>query len=196
MDDKTFLDRRALLHGSAAVSAAVALGLTDTGEAQAAAVAPATVQEAQAAAVAPASVQDVQDLRYTATNTTYGTAAVEPDRYVHCEVVFVAPESGRVIVHWSGALRNLSAAETPVAYLSPEVRSGATPGSGGVVLPAHDARTVRCNFAGAAQTIRAGASHLLSGLTPGESYNARILHRVTSSTGEFFYRSLIVTPTS
>jgi hypothetical protein len=188
MDDKFSLDRRALLHGSAALSAAAALSVAGGEPARSAA-------PAQMAAV-PATVQDTQDLRYTATNTTFGTAAIEADRYAHCQVVFVAPESGRVIIHWSGALRNLSMNETPVAYLSPEVRTGATPGSGTVVLPASDARTVRANFAGGVQTIRAGASHLLSGLTPGASYNARILHRVTSSTGEFFYRGLIVTPTS
>lgn len=187
MDDKKSVDRRRLLQGSAALSAAAALGMT-SGE-------PAHAGPTPQMVAAATTVQDVQDLRYTATNTTFGTAANEADRYVHCEVVFIAPESGRVIIHWSGALRNLSASESPVAYLSPEVRSGATPGSGSVVLPAADARTVRCNFAGA-QTIRAGASHLLSGLTPGAAYNARILHRVTSSTGEFFYRGLIVAPTS
>ena len=183
MKDRPALGRRALLQGSAAVTAAAAIELTTGGR-------PA------AAAEPPATVQNVQDSRYSAINTTYGTAVVDPALYAHCEVVFIAPPSGRVIIHWSGALRNLSASESPVAYLSPEVRSGGTPGSGTIVLPAADARTVRCNFAGSVQTIRAGVWHLLSGLTPGGAYNARMLHRVTSSTGEFFYRSLIVTPAS
>jgi len=82
-----------------------------------------------------------------------------------------------------------------VAYLSPEVRTGAVVGSGTVVLAAADARTVRANLEGT-QTIRAGATHVLSGLAPGQPYNAWILHRVTSSTGEFFYRGLIVEPIS
>jgi hypothetical protein len=184
MQNRFVLRRRALLQGSAVVAAAAAIELTSGG------------RPAFAAGELPATVQSVQDSRYSAINTTYGTAAVDPALYAHCEVVFVAPPSGRAIIHWSGALRNLSDSESPVAYLSPEVRAGATPGSGTVVLPPADVRTVRCNFAGAIQTVRAGASHMLSGLTPGATYNARILHRVTSSTGEFFFRSLIVAPTS
>lgn len=186
MRDRPALGRRALLQGSAAVTAAAAIELAGGQPAHA----------DPAVTALPATVQSVQDSRYTAVNTTFGTASVDPALYAHCEVVFVAPPSGRVIIHWTGALRNLSSNESPVAYLSPEVRSGAAPGSGTVVLAASDARTVRCNFAGGVQTIRAGASHLLSGLVPGASYNARMLHRVTSSTGEFFYRSLIVVPAS
>ncbi|HZM78390.1 MAG TPA: hypothetical protein VFC19_21910 [Candidatus Limnocylindrales bacterium] len=82
-----------------------------------------------------------------------------------------------------------------MAYLSPEVRTGPVVGSGTVVLLAADSRTVRANLEGV-QTIRAGASQVLSGLAPGQVYNAWILHRVTSSTGEFFYRGLIVEPVS
>ncbi|MGH9213653.1 MAG: hypothetical protein ACRD2C_23705 [Acidimicrobiales bacterium] len=197
MGEKGSLGRRALLQGSAVASTATVIGV-------AGGMAAVFGEEVQTAAVVgeevqtnatPATVQNVQDVLYRATNTSYGTAATEPGRYVHCQVVFNAPESGRVLIHWSGALRNLANTETTVAYLSPEVRAGGTAGSGTVVLPAHDGRTVRCNLVGV-QTIRAGATHLLSGLTPGSTYNARLLHRVTSNTGEFFYRSLIAAPTS
>jgi hypothetical protein len=141
------------------------------------------------------AVQSVQNGLYQATNTTYGTAFVSGTDYYHCGVAFTAPPSGRVAIHWSGALRNIAPSSSPVAYLSPEVRTGPVVGSGTVVLAAADTRTVRSNLDGEA-TIRAGASHVLSGLTPGQLYNARILHRVTSSTGEFFFRGLIVEPVS
>jgi PhoD-like phosphatase len=140
----------------------------------------------------PPAAQSTQDGRYTATNTTFGTA-VAGGEYFHCGVVFTAPPSGRVVLYWSGGIRNLAATESPVAYLSPEVRTGPIVGSGTVVLPPHDGRTVRINSPGV-QTMRAGSMHALSGLTPGQIYNARILHRVTSNTGEFFYRGLIVEP--
>ncbi|HEX6686534.1 MAG TPA: alkaline phosphatase D family protein [Candidatus Limnocylindrales bacterium] len=140
----------------------------------------------------PAAVQSTQDGRYTATITEFGTAIADGD-YYHCGVVFTAPPSGRVTLMWSGGIRNLADAETPVAYLSPEVRTGPVVGSGSVVLTAHDSRTVRINCGGV-QTMRAGAAHLVTGLVPGRLYNARILHRVTSNTGEFFYRGLIAEP--
>lgn len=141
---------------------------------------------------APPAVQSTQDGRYTATNTEFGTAIADGD-YYHCGVVFTAPDSGRVALYWSGGIRNLAEADTPVAYLSAEVRTGPVVGSGTVVLAAHDSRTIRINCAGA-QTMRSGAAHVLSGLAPAQLYNARILHRVTSNTGEFFYRGLIVEP--
>jgi hypothetical protein len=190
MYNKVALGRRALLRGSAAATASAAIALA--GDRQPAFADPGA---ALVSVEWPATVQNVQGLRYTATDTTYDSTSTDPAQYVHCEVVFVVPPSGRVMVHWSGALRNLSGSESPVTYLSPEVRSGATFDSGAMVLASADARTVRCNLADA-QTIRAGASHLLSGLTPGATYSARMQHRVTSSTGEFFYHGLIVAPTS
>lgn len=139
------------------------------------------------------AVQSVQPGLYSAIATTYSSVAEAGGEYYPCGVVFTAPPSGRVALHWSGALRNLATGDTPVAYLSPEVRTGPVVGSGTLVLPASDSRTVRANLEGI-QTIRAGASHVLSGLAPGQVYNAWILHRVTSNTGEFFYRGLIVEP--
>lgn len=189
MSDSGKLRRRALLQGSAAASAAAVVGVV--GVAGVAGSGEAAAQPAQVTQ-APATVQNVRDGRYTATNTTFGTTIAGGD-YTHCAVVFTAPESGRVLIHWSGGVRNLSTNNAPVAYLSPQVRTGSTVGSGTIVLNASDARTVRVNAAGA-QTVRAGATHLLAGLTPGATYNARILHRVTSNTGEFFYRGLIVAP--
>jgi hypothetical protein len=61
------------------------------------------------------------------------------------------------------------------------------------VLSPDDRRSVRSNLEGR-EAVRAGASHFLSGLTPGVTYNARMLHRVTSQTGEFFHRGVIVEP--
>lgn len=185
MNDVTKPSRRALLGVSAASSAAGLIGLeTVRSTATARAVDP-TIQATQ-------TVQSVETALYTASNTTFGTAHVSGS-YADCAVVFTAPETGRVLVHWSGAPRNTAASNSPVAYLSPEVRSGGSVGSGSVVLGANDRRSVRSNLAGS-HTVRAGASHLVTGLTPGSTYNARILHRVTSQSGEFFHRGLIVEP--
>jgi hypothetical protein len=145
--------------------------------------------------IAPRAVQNTQSTLYTAVNNTYGTQSTSGG-YSDCVVVFTAPESGRAMIHWSGGVRNIAAASGPVAYLSPEIRAGATAGVGTVLLAADDTRSVRTNLAGN-ETVRAGASHtLVTGLTPGAAYNVRILHRVTSQTGEFFQRGLLVAPAS
>ncbi len=44
--------------------------------------------------------------------------------------------------------------------------------------------------------MRAGLSHVVSGLTPGSVYNVILLHKVTggASTGTIAHREVIVTP--
>jgi hypothetical protein len=181
------LSRRSLLGRSLVSSAAALVGL-EVGRTTA------PTRVAFQACDLPATVQAEHGSLYSATNTSFGTASTGGS-YAHCAVVFTAPDTGRVLIHWSGGVRNLDADGSAVAYISPEVRTGGTVGSGTVVLAPSDARTVRTNLGGT-HTVRAGATHLLTGLTGGATYNARILHRVTSSTGEFFQRALIVAPTS
>lgn len=177
MSDKPSLTRRAVVQGSVVGGAAAVLTVA---------------VPAPASAVPPATVQSVETALYEANNNTYGTASIG-GTYAHCQVVFTAPDSGRVLLLHSGAPRNISSGSSPVAYISPEVRTGTTPGSGTVVLAASDTRSVRSNLTGS-ETVRAGASFLLSSLTAGASYNVRLLHRVTSSSGQFFHRTLIVAP--
>lgn len=185
MNDTANVSRRVLLGASAITSAAALIG-TEEGAIAAPAAGPRLLQ-------VPETVQSVETGRYSAVITEFGTAFTVGD-YADCAVVFTAPDTGRVLIHWSGAPRSLADETTPVAYISPEVRAGGVVGSGTVVLIADDARTVRTNLTGPQQAVRAGAAHLVSGLTPGSVYNARLLHRVTSQTGEFFHRTLIVAP--
>jgi hypothetical protein len=191
MSDQRSLNRRTLLRSSAVASGALVIG-TQMMNGSATALEQSVQQAASVLQAMPATVQNTQSSLYSATNNTYGTQS-SSGSYTHCAVVFTAPETGRVIIQWSGGVRNIASGSSPVAYLSPEVRAGGTVGSGTVVLGSNDARSVRTNLAGSA-TVRAGAAHLLAGLVPGNSYNARILHRVTSQTGEFFQRGLIVAP--
>lgn len=189
------LSRRALL-GRSLIPSALALVGVKVGEKVGAKEDGSSAPSEPAAQVnaLPATVQDVHTAKYEANNTEFGTAHIDGS-YADCAVVFTAPESGRVLIHWSGAPRNVSSHPKPVAYLSPEVRTGDVVGSGSVVLAANNRRSVRNNLAGS-ETVRAGAAHLLSELTPGAQYNARILHRVTSGSGEFFHRTIIVAPAS
>lgn len=142
----------------------------------------------------PATVQNTQPSKFAASNTTFGTGFVSGS-YRDCGVVFIAPPSGRVVLHWSGGARISTASATSVAYLSPEVRTGGVVGSGTVVSAPDGRRSRRSNIADVG-SVRAGSSYLLAGLTPEVTYNARMLHCVTSLAGEFFQRGLIVEPGS
>ncbi|WP_432247717.1 hypothetical protein ACRAR1_07155 [Streptomyces sanyensis] len=135
----------------------------------------------------PATVQASASASYDATSTTYTTTATGGS-YSEVAVVFTAPTTGRVEISLAARLINSGSFGSLVTV---EVRIGSTIGSGAVVDSALDnTGTSRYGTTFA----RSGITHLLSGLTPGASYNARLLHRVTGGTGSFAMRELIVKP--
>lgn len=73
-----------------------------------------------------------------------------------------------------------------------ETREGGVIGSGTIVDGVGDRGPSNYN----AVFVRVGTSRMLSGLTPGATYNARMLHRVDAGSGSFALRELIVSPTS
>ncbi|MDQ7910266.1 hypothetical protein RB614_37810 [Phytohabitans sp. ZYX-F-186] len=106
-----------------------------------------------------------------------------------CGVAFVAPTTGRVLIEWRANLDNSTNAFTIVA---PEVRTGSSVGSGTVVLAASD---VNALYGFGTNELGFGCFVPLDGLTPGESYNVRLMHRVTSGTGTIQNsREVIVLP--
>ncbi|MFE7754328.1 hypothetical protein [Streptomyces sp. NPDC057429] len=126
------------------------------------------------------------DSSFDATSTSYTTTATAGS-YSEVAVVFVAPTTGRVKWTLSGRLINSA---TGGALITCEVREGATIGAGTIVESAGDRGPSHYG----ATFARSGTSRLLTGLTPGSTYNARVLHRVTAGTGSFALRELIVEP--
>ncbi|MFF8485150.1 hypothetical protein [Streptomyces antibioticus] len=138
--------------------------------------------------VGGATVVNQQSSSYDATITSYGTAA-SSGTYAHCEVAFVAPSSGKVRI--SVQARFISSTSTSGCLVAPETRTGATLGGGTVVEGPSDingASHYGDTFA------RLGVSHILTGLTPGASYNTRMLHRASANTATFALRELNVEP--
>jgi hypothetical protein len=116
------------------------------------------------------------------------------------DIVFVAPPSGIVLVmaHFVLGLA-LSANAIRTVNGSIEVREGAVVGSGTVVLSPSDNISVQARSAVSGDTAGVGATthQLLTGLTPGASYNVRTMVRVStvaSTTAVDYYRSLTVIP--
>lgn len=129
------------------------------------------------------TVANAQATTVTTTSTSYTTSGTD------CAVSFVAPTTGRVIIHTIARCVNDGA--TGGTLVAPETRTGGTVGSGTVVESAADTNGTShygTNFA------RGSATHLLTGLTAGSTYNVRLLMRVTAGTGSIANREVIIQP--
>ncbi|MGQ5576342.1 hypothetical protein [Streptomyces sp. ECR3.8] len=137
------------------------------------------------------TVGDKKNDGYEAKVTSYSTAFTAGS-YEHCGVSWVAPLSGKVKITVGARVQNSS---TAGSLVSPETRLGSTLGSGAVVETPTD--SIGYSHYGVTYA-RGTAAHLLTGLTPGASYNTRILHRcsVTGETAFFAFREVIVEPVS
>lgn len=114
-------------------------------------------------------------------------------------LVFVAPPSGKVKINWSSEITHSVA--NGWSQMSPNVRTGNVIGSGTVFLAANDFYSTRCRSATAAAGGGTGGDktmtnfYLLTGLTPGSSYNVQLYARVnTVGTGNFELQTLMVEP--
>jgi hypothetical protein len=135
----------------------------------------------------PPSQQNTQNTSGTTTSTTYtatltgGTAA---------GVSFTAPTSGRVLVCNNCEMSNSAGNVTRCSYV---LRTGASIGSGTVVVAANDNNAIRTDGTSAG-TIRIGITDILTGLTPGSVYNAQQAFSVSAGTGTFFNKQIAVIP--
>lgn len=136
------------------------------------------------------SVSDQQSSSFDTTVTSYGTGS-SGGSYATCAVVFVAPLSGKVKITVGARMENSSS--TAGSLIAPQTRTGSSVGSGAIV---EDAIDINGNSHYGSTFARATASHLLSGLTPGATYNTRVLHRTSQSgtTATIALRELIVEP--
>ena len=130
----------------------------------------------------PQTVEDVQTGTYSfsATGNFGGSELVTSGTYAECAVVFTAPSSGRVEIHWAAEMAK-SGTGPSSGRISPEVREGAVIGTGPVVLPASINRSLSV-LAEESDSPNMSRSMfmMLPGLTPGQTYNARLLHRGSS----------------
>lgn len=107
---------------------------------------------------------------------------------------FVAPPSGAVVILFGARSGHSVAAGN--TWTSIAVKSGGTVGSGGLQLAASDAYSVS-QQSGVANSDASGAisSKLVTGLTPGSTYNVATEHKIsTAGTGSFLNRSVQVIP--
>lgn len=137
----------------------------------------------------PPTVADAEVASFTFTHTTFAVTG-EP---ATCGVVFVAPTTGRVTLDYSCNEGNSTAASVLVA---PAVREGGSIGSGTTVLAANDDDAVAIlTVAGMnSALVFGGRTRLVTGLTPGSTYNVRLEHRTNTGTATVSRRSITVSP--
>lgn len=108
-------------------------------------------------------------------------------------VAFTASQSGKVfIVGSTGGFNSTANAYTLVDF---EVRTGSTVGSGSVIRAGDENtcsqfQSTAINAAGQHET-----AGIMTGLSPGSSYNACLVYRVSAGTGTFNRRKINVIPT-
>jgi hypothetical protein len=105
-----------------------------------------------------------------------------------CGVAFVAPPSGKVTVHFHTAGFGAGTGDMKTAI---QVGAGSTVGAGTVVYSPTDNDMVL--YTGT-PTYGIGSFVEVSGLTPGDVYNACMAHRVSGGTGSWLFRSIKVVP--
>lgn len=134
--------------------------------------------------VAAVSASEDTDLTTTSTGYSPGTAGA------WCSVVFVAPRSGAVSVS-VGAYLSATTGATAVAGF--EIRAGASVGSGSVIVSPTGYWSVQNK--GTVPLLASSAPNVVRGLTPGSTYNSRVMHAITGAgTGSVGFRSLTVVP--
>lgn len=106
-----------------------------------------------------------------------------------CGVTFVAPDSGTVTISVGAFFDNTLAASFTIA--SAQVRTGSVIGAGTIVVAATDDMAP---YISGTDGLSISREFPYSGLTPGATYNAEILQRVTAGTGTYQRRTIMVRP--
>ena len=141
--------------------------------------------DAAAAALLPATVTSTQVTSGTTTSASY-TATLTGG--TACGVAFVAPASGKVVIVNTVQSSNSGAGNS---FCAIHVRTGAVVGSGTDVLASSDDEA-HTNTGTSA--FRFSVSRLLTGLTPGASYNVQQEFKASSGTATFSRKHLFVDP--
>lgn len=133
----------------------------------------------------------IAEEEYASSNASYFvTSTVFVDTgAVFCGVTTTVPPSGRIRVAWTALLNHSTT--SGLTLVAPQVNSGSTIGSGGVLVAATDQFSAR-----ASGTVPSTGSSFtyFSGLVAGAVINVFLVHRVTVITGSVTDRGIEVKP--
>lgn len=132
----------------------------------------------------PAAGLDSETTTGTTTSTSFTSTLTGGTA---CEVTFVGPTSGRILVINTAQLDNTSG----TSQVSFRLGTGSIPGGGTEILAASELRALKSE---GTNLVMASHVYPVSGLTPGTTYNAQQQFATTSGTGTFSRKHLIVIP--
>lgn len=132
-----------------------------------------------------ASATDVEDTSGTTTSASFTSTLTGGTA---CEVTFMAPTSGKVLIVNSCQLVNAAANSVSCGW---RLGTGSTPGGGSQVVAASINRAVRNN---GTNLLAASHSYEHTGLTAGSTYNIQQQFVVGAGTGTYMNKSLTVVP--
>jgi hypothetical protein len=125
---------------------------------------------------------------YSSTTFTAGTQ--------QCTAAFIAPPSGVVIVHWKAYFQ--SAINDKMSFVGCEIRTGAVAGGGSVVVAANSTDAIAIGgtvTSGVPVRLKGSTYKLITALTPGTSYHARIMYQTeTGGNITVFTREVMIAP--
>jgi hypothetical protein len=138
-----------------------------------------------------ASTSDGADQAVSSTAYTAGSPQVG--------VTFTAPTSGTVLILFGARPQTNTIGVR--CHVSVAVRTGSTIGSGTVIAAASDQCSVEtgqptvAGGAGDGSRLQASRHRVITGLSPGSTYNARTEHKVSvAGSGNVFFRNIDVIP--
>jgi hypothetical protein len=113
-----------------------------------------------------------------------------------CTAAFNAPPSGVVIVHWKAYFQ--AGISDKMAFVGCEIRTGSTPGGGSVTTAANSTDAIAAGgtvTSGVPVRLKASTYKLITGLTAGNAYHARVMYQTeTSGNITVFTREVMVVP--
>lgn len=136
---------------------------------------------------AVSTLASASDITLRTTASTAYTSVLAPAGI--CGVTFVAPQTGVVSIDVGAFFDNTLAASFTIA--SPQVRVGNVIGAGAIVVAASDDMAP---YISGTDGLSISREFVITGLTPGTTYNAEILQRVTAGTGTYQRRTIMVRP--
>jgi hypothetical protein len=134
--------------------------------------------------------KDTTTVAGTTTSTAYTTALTGAGAR-NMQISLSSNGVGVLVIRNSANVRNATAADN--ALCSIEVRTGATVGSGTVILAAADTQALSTTTGGAAQLSATRVTTLTpaDGITPNTVYNVQTWFRVNGGTGTFTNMELV-----
>jgi hypothetical protein len=132
------------------------------------------------------SASSIEAGSFNTASTTYSATLTGANV---CGTAFIAPPSGTVLVLWQASILTAGSSGCLISF---ELRDGASVGSGTIITATNDNEALDTRIS---SNTRPANFFRQASLTPGNSYNVRLMHRsLTAANSTILRRAVFVTP--